>query len=598
MKKKVYQSPLTTLLIFIGILLLYNCQKEDVFTKTTETVVTESKKYNVQKLGSKELQEDTEIGIALQKIRNRLQSNVSNNSLTERNVVISDGLVIFDNEVVKITIGTTMTWTFKIETPTHEASEIENFMIKKHGDVFSYYLIKYQDDDGNPETPHIAYLEQINGNALDTSNLNLSSRDAFDWEFGDGGGGDDDCEGIVVGYQFQTCNQGGYHTAGTYCCQHVGAPHGCQTNSGFCGFTCNGTSEVEILDFSHCDAPVGDPVDGGNENPNDNQIGGGSGSGNGDGSDTMSTPVGLINNGDDPCNPAPEGDLNGNCALDYFEGCLMSINNTSVNLLTSENLAAIELYVNESGCGESTQDFINSAVDALTNEGNVDWEERIVSELIGKEKCLDDHLRTNGNTFVKDVLSNFHGDDSEYSIHISSKPNIFYNLNGTSVEVNGITRFNGSKTIEIEISTSKVENRIALDVARTILHEYIHADMYRKLYTSNPTPRDLSFRDTYNEYENGNFNASSQHESMASLYVLSIRDALKSYHKNVLVGDYNYLSNNGANPIPDTFYEALAWRGLKNHNVQAWIDLPQSEKDALSQTLSQYYHSTTKNCPN
>ncbi len=85
---------------------------------------------------------------------------------------------------------------------------------------------------------------------------------------------------------------------------------------------------------------------------------------------------------------------------------------------------------------------------------------------------------------------------------------------------------------------------------------------------------------------------------MADLYIHQMKDALKSYHKNVLVGDYNYLTDNGTNPIDDNFYEALAWQGLKGQGVQAYIDLSDAKKLALQNSLNQHYHTTTKNCPN
>ena len=92
--------------------------------------------------------------------------------------------------------------------------------------------------------------------------------------------------------------------------------------------------------------------------------------------------------------------------------------------------------------------------------------------------------------------------------------------------------------------------------------------------------------------------ATLQHNTMAELYINSIRDALISFHKSVLVGGYNYLTNNGANPLPDSFYEALAWQGLKDANVKAYTDLPNFKKTELTNSLNTYYHRTTKNCPN
>jgi hypothetical protein len=137
----------------------------------------------------------------------------------------------------------------------------------------------------------------------------------------------------------------------------------------------------------------------------------------------------------------------------------------------------------------------------------------------------------------------------------------------------------------------------AIQVARTILHEYIHADMFRKLNTTNPTEEDLDFRTTYEKYKSNVFRASVQHETMADLYVGEIANALKNFHKYALTGDYNYLTNNGTNPLPDSFYEALAWQGLKQHNVQAYIDLPDSRKEELKKVLEMYLPSTTSNCP-
>ncbi|MDT7832219.1 hypothetical protein RQM59_07495 [Flavobacteriaceae bacterium S356] len=374
-------------------------------TNTTEAVNTVAKNYEVQKLSAKELQEDIQIDVALKKIQHRFKRHT--NTSAERSIVIGDGLIILDEEIAKITVDNAITWTFKVETPTHEDSDIENFMIKKHNDVFRYYLIKYQHNDENPNDPYITTLEHINGDALDTSSLDLSSRDSFDWEFGDGGGGDDDCEGIVVGYEFQACNQGGTHTAGTYCCQHLGAPHGCQTNSGFCGFTCTGTSEVEILDFSHCDAPVGDPVDGDNPNDGDISTGGGSGNpntGNDDNNNTVTTlvdprcPLGKVTDpvtGDCVC-PSDKveqfvsgvsmcicaagrvEDYRGTC-VDKCETTLVDLQNVFPNT-SAAKLQGIADYINEHGknfgidTNEKLQHFLAQAGHESTKIGGHEFE--------------------------------------------------------------------------------------------------------------------------------------------------------------------------------------------------------------------------------
>ena len=218
-------------------------------------------------------------------------------------------------------------------------------------------------------------------------------------------------------------------------------------------------------------------------------------------------------------------------------------------------------------------------------------EDQIINELDGKEKCLNEHLDKKGDSFVKDILNKFEG-ESEFDIKIVSKNKVFKDGVTSGDGVNGKTKYvKGSSLINIEISTSKLSNMPALAAARTLIHEYIHADMFRKINTNN-YDGNLDFKTTYEKYKN-----EKQHNAMADLYVSSISDALKDFHRNVLTGDYNYLTNNGINPIPNSFYEALAWQGLKDANVSAYFNLSDSKKTELTNALNNYYHSTTKNCP-
>ena len=236
--------------------------------------------------------------------------------------------------------------------------------------------------------------------------------------------------------------------------------------------------------------------------------------------------------------------------------------------------------------------FAKEAVEAFLDGAEVDFEEQIINGLTGKAKCLNNLLTKNENSFIKDILNKFEG-ESEFDINIKSKDKVFIDGISSGDGVNGKTRYViGSNLIIIEISTYKLSNVPALAATRTLIHEYIHADMFRKLYTKYPTNGDLDFKTTYEKYE-----TEKQHNAMAELYVTSMMNTLKDFHKNVLVGDYNYLTDSGANPLPNNFYEALAWQGLKIHNVKAYTDLSNSKKTNLTNALNTYYHSTTKNCP-
>lgn len=305
----------------IFILLLWNCQKEDFLHPSENgTVITD--KYQIERISSKDLKQDLDIAPVLKMISSRFRTALDRN-LAGRSIVVGDGLVILDDEIARITAGDVITWTFKVETVTHETSDIENFMVKKYNDEFTYYLIKYVPSE-ETEQGYVALLEAINGEVLDISELDLSSRDAFDWENGNGGGTNDDCDGVLV---YDHCNMGGNADG-----------HDPELQLDEVTF-CSG-SPLLYIDFSHCenyggqDNPTGDPVDGGS-NPNDNDLSGGGSppddSGDGDNDPTVSTLV------DPRCPPLDSGKIFVDgvcvCPVGYRENdegkCILDDCNTS-----------------------------------------------------------------------------------------------------------------------------------------------------------------------------------------------------------------------------------------------------------------------------
>lgn len=211
------------------------------------------------------------------------------------------------------------------------------------------------------------------------------------------------------------------------------------------------------------------------------------------------------------------------------------------------------------------------------------------SGLIGKAKCLNDLLTKNGNLFVHELLANFQG-NSEFNINIVSKDNVFkQDDNGNLKEVNGATFPPSNNAILIQISTSRSNNQTALDAARTILHEYIHADIWRKLSTTNNVVA-TDFKKLYDLYD-------SQHGAMAGLYLNSMKETLKEFHKNALTEDYNkYVAFWGHEPS-DAFYEAMAWGGLQENDVKDWVNLPDEKKKEIIALANKENAYLTKNAP-
>ncbi|MEO8237433.1 MAG: hypothetical protein ABI576_04935 [Flavobacterium sp.] len=216
---------------------------------------------------------------------------------------------------------------------------------------------------------------------------------------------------------------------------------------------------------------------------------------------------------------------------------------------------------------------------------------QIIDALTGKAKCLNALLNKNGDSFVQKLLANFEG-KSEFDIKIVSKDKVTVTKNGITKEVNGATLPLNGKEIVIEISTTRTNEHSALDAVRTILHEYIHADIQRKLYTLTSTDEEKNdFKKLYDLYGN-------QHGTMAGLYLQSMKKALKEFHKNVLTDDYNKYTDYYGEAPSDAFYEALAWGGLKENDVKDWTDLPEDKKATIEKLANRaILLSKTVPCP-
>lgn len=209
------------------------------------------------------------------------------------------------------------------------------------------------------------------------------------------------------------------------------------------------------------------------------------------------------------------------------------------------------------------------------------------------------NLNEKGNDFVKNMLNKFAG-ESKLSLELTSKDKVYYtDKNGVTREVAGKTRSPVNNSILISINSSMANGTSSLGLARDLLHEIIHADMFRKLENTNSTGtiEDVDFNDTYNKYKAEHFNASPGNETMADLYIDAMSTTLKEFHKTVLINNYNkYVQHYGEEP-PKEFYETVAWDGLRNQGVRAWDELDEGERSII-EDLQLRVGDLTKDCPN
>ncbi|MGY0426793.1 MAG: hypothetical protein ACWIPI_08200 [Polaribacter sp.] len=138
-------------------------------------------------------------------------------------------------------------------------------------------------------------------------------------------------------------------------------------------------------------------------------------------------------------------------------------------------------------------------------------------------------------------------------------------------------------------TTQGVNYRPNLMTAKTIAHEIIHAEMFRKLLSvldnggniSGVTRQDIlnktkdfpGIYDYYRRHKNW------QHQQMATHYRQTIADILQSF-------DNSQHSRQ--------FYMDLSWEGLKYPNISTWSNQSQTEKNRIKKVISDYI-STNKN---
>lgn len=173
-----------------------------------------------------------------------------------------------------------------------------------------------------------------------------------------------------------------------------------------------------------------------------------------------------------------------------------------------------------------------------------------------REVCLLNKLRDNG--YFEAMASKFEG----------VSPGIELKLFLTSLgnpSINGQAQWRGKgRPMHITINEQNFHTRSSLEVARTILHEMLHADFYRALNTSDPDGQDMQFRDTFDSYVKMYMGTGDQHHNlMANEYLDVMADILADIHKSLDYAEFSeFMKDVYPNGIPKSFYKSLAWEGL------------------------------------
>jgi len=196
--------------------------------------------------------------------------------------------------------------------------------------------------------------------------------------------------------------------------------------------------------------------------------------------------------------------------------------------------------------------------------------------------CLSSvYTQLGGSPIFQNYLKNFDGNFSVANLRLSASNTIPYGINAeTSPPSNYL--------IGIAFNANNL-NRPGIDIARTFMHEMIHAEMFRKLLSLSSTKGEIdvsklnqmltqnNFPGLYDYYTRYGINGM-QHEQMAAHYQNTMISFLKNYDSRLTAAQY----------------EAIAWVGLKG--TSSWNALTQAKKTSLNNIYNSWLASANKQC--
>ncbi|PQV48464.1 hypothetical protein CLV33_105324 [Jejuia pallidilutea] len=366
-------------------------QEEDVLQDVlprVETMTYESVPQNFNKLKghfklSKHLEGDTEFS---------------------KNTSSKNDIIIHTDVVKEVTLGDYKSYTMRITMPNAPSNKLFNLTVEEKNGKEGLFLTIYTSKSVTAKGGSVdaGSVETRRYHDFETIPPYVEGEDANAGTGGSAGGGGSTSGEATLEYPYN-CN-------GDIIIQPNSArvPYQCTCNDHWPWQGCDcPVYGGEAPGYNYVDGYLCVPHDDGGDpdmntgTTNTNTGGSSSGAGSGD-NDTPS--IAVIVDDETPCDPAPPGDLNGDCKVERYEVCLNSLNNRLVSRLSEENFNAIINYLNKEGCGDNSG-FINSAIEALVNDGEVDFENELIIDKSFKDTkahCVLKTLISSNNNILKE----------------------------------------------------------------------------------------------------------------------------------------------------------------------------------------------------
>lgn len=213
-------------------------------------------------------------------------------------------------------------------------------------------------------------------------------------------------------------------------------------------------------------------------------------------------------------------------------------------------------------------------------------DEKIINELVDKALCVYEKLQELSGGF-KNMIKKF---DGEFPVsHLKFEMKDLRDNTRAQTIPPGHALNPSSYLVLIQLnndnSVSGVNYRPNLLTAKTIAHEVIHAEMFRKL---------LSLANNNGNIDTARLNTMLQNRDYPGMLDYYTRFGLNGFQHQQMAAHYrdviaDMLAEFDNNNHNHQLYMDLAWEGLNHSNLLAWKDaISASERDRINETIKNY----------
>jgi hypothetical protein len=520
--------------LMLSSILLWTCQQEEPIENNVDTEV----RFKVERhqVIFEELKSNHSKAYEIITSLNR-EENV--NFLSKTEDIYSDEYDLYYNlnRIYHIEGENHEQFSFLVRSSDRQENQFENYLLIQYADeFFRHFVVTYEYTSTDKDEYDFLSIRELEGDQLFSRNIancpNVPQLEPVTIEtctysncFGEGAGDH-------TWANRSACN-----------CENMST---CSPPSENCDYT-----TVWVMTCGGGGSDGGNTDDGSNDS-SDGTNGGGGNSGNDNTNDDDDIPV----------IPVEE------TAMDRILECMNTMSITGPNVSMPQSLVdslsmnlrcanPLDTFIQAQGCSFENKSFAIDAARACLQGGEIEYDEKIINNLTGRDKCIYDKLKA--LNLFKNTVSKF--TIGPYNLTFSYA-GICNGGAGEEACTDAADLENGNITIKI-LGSATSSNE--LDFAATILHEGIHAEMYKyvKQFNNGVDPNERENLFHYYEYykaENSNDFATSiaQHQYMQDVFVIPMAKAIRQ------LDNYRF-------PLED--YLGFGWEGLKkDYDYDHYID--------------------------